>query len=126
MVPSNKQQLKRYSEAFKRQVVAEYEQGASVTWLQRKYGIGGAQTIKRWVQRYGRQPFRTEVVLVQTAEDVARFREMAQRIEALEHLVSELVLENRKLRAALEVHKVDVKKSVSPSCGTCGEGETSP
>ena len=48
-----KERIKRYSEAFKHQVVREYEAGASARWLMQKYGIGGDSTIKRWVHQYG-------------------------------------------------------------------------
>ncbi len=33
--------IKRYSQAFKQQVVCEYQAGASVNSLRHKYGIGG-------------------------------------------------------------------------------------
>ncbi len=49
-----KEPIKRYSEALKRQVVQEYEDGASIYSLQQKYGIGGHNTVKRWIKRYGR------------------------------------------------------------------------
>jgi len=44
-----------YSEAFKLQVVMEYEEGGvSVLALQRKYKIGGNETITKWIKRYGK------------------------------------------------------------------------
>ena len=121
-----KQQRRVYSEAFKRQVVQEYEQGASVTSLMRKYGIGGAHTIKRWVQKYGRQPYRTETVYIQTAEDLAHVRRLEEELQALKTLVADLTLENRMLRAALEVAGIDPKKAATPSSNTPAGKETSP
>jgi transposase-like protein len=45
----------RYSEAFKQQVVDEIESGdASILSVQRKYGIGGAQTIQTWLIKFGK------------------------------------------------------------------------
>lgn len=45
---------KRYSEAFKRQSVAEIESGkTTVVELRRKYGIGGDLTVIGWLKRYG-------------------------------------------------------------------------
>jgi len=46
---------KRYSEALKLKVVRELEQGR-ITPLQaqKEYGIGGGQTIRGWVKRYGK------------------------------------------------------------------------
>lgn len=43
--------IKRYSEAFKRQVVSEYEAGQSIAGLQQKYGINGNTTIQGWVKK---------------------------------------------------------------------------
>ena len=50
--------IKRYSLAFKEQVIREYEQGASFPALQEKYGIGGSSTISNWVKKYSRQGVR--------------------------------------------------------------------
>ena len=41
-----KEPIRRYSQAFKQQVVREYEGGASVNSLRHKYGIGSPGTIK--------------------------------------------------------------------------------
>ncbi len=115
-----------YSEAFKRMVVQEYEQGASMTSLQRKYGIGGAGTIKRWVQQFGRQPYRTETVFIQTAEDLEHVRRLQAQVEQLQKLVAELALENRILRAALQEAGVELKKTGMPSSSSYTEKGTSP
>jgi len=46
---------RKYSEAFKRKVVAEYESGnLNKDQLQLKYGIGGNSLILNWCRRYGR------------------------------------------------------------------------
>ncbi len=111
-----KRQRRVYSEAFKRMVVQEYEQGARVTDLMRKYDIGGRGTIKRWVQKYGRQPYRTETVYIQTAEDLDHGRCLQKQVQDLKALVADLSLENRMLRAALEAAGV-AKKAATPSSG---------
>ncbi len=113
------QRRPRYSEAFKRHVVAEYEQGATVTELMRRYNIRGHGTIKRWVERYGTKPYRIQTVFIRTPEDLDHVRQLQQRLQALEHLVAELTLENRMLRAALEAAGVDPKKLTAspPSSG---------
>lgn len=46
---------KRFSEAFKKQVVREFEQGLlNKDQLQRKYGLGGNSTILKWCRKYGK------------------------------------------------------------------------
>jgi len=123
---STKQQRRVYSEAFKRMVVQEYEQGASVTSLMRKYDIGGWGTIKRWVQKYGRQPYRTETVYIHTADDLDHVRRLQKQVQELKALVADLTLENRMLRAALEVAGIDPKKAATPSSDTPASKEMSP
>ncbi len=120
---SKKQQRRVYSEAFKRMVVQEYEQGASVSELMRKYDIGGAHTIKHWVQKYGRQPYRTETVYIHTADDLDHVRRLEKQVQELKALVADLTLENRMLRAALEVAGIDPKKAATPSSGTSAPKE---
>ena len=105
---------KRYSQAFKQQVVREYEAGSSVSQLQQKYAIGGNETIKRWVRHYGAAAFRSEVVVIQSVEDQLEVRHMRARLRELEAALAESVLENRLLRRTLEVAsqrlQIDLKK----------------
>lgn len=45
----------RYSKAFRRQVVREYEQGGvTKDALMEKYHIGGKSTVLQWCRKYGR------------------------------------------------------------------------
>jgi len=97
-----KERIKRYSEAFKHQVVREYEAGTIARWLMQKYGIGGDSTIKRWVHQYGREGFRTKQVQIQTAADQVEFQEMKARIAELESALAQATLDNRMLAATLE------------------------
>ena len=105
---------KRYSQAFKQQVVREYEAGSSDHQLRQKYGIGGHTTIRRWVGQYGRAAYRSEVVHIHTVEDQLEVRAMRTRITELEAALAESVLENRMLRSTLEVAsdalQLDLKK----------------
>jgi len=111
----DKQKVKRYSQAFKQQVVREYEGGASAYKLRQKYGIGGCNTIKRWVEKYSRSGYRSEVVHIQTIEDHQEVKAMEERIAQLEAALAESVLENRMLKATLDVASdafdMDIKKN---------------
>ncbi len=110
-----KETVKRYSQAFRQQVVNEYEKGASVHSLQQKYGIGGATTIKQWIEKYSRSGYRSELVVIQSVEDQLEFKEMKQRIVDLEAALAESVLENRMLKATVDVASkalgMDIKKN---------------
>ncbi|MBK8905257.1 MAG: transposase [Anaerolineaceae bacterium] len=120
-----KEPIKRYSQAFKQQVVREYEAGASATSLAQQYGIGTHTTIKNWVKKYGCSGFRTEKVVIQTVADQVEVKAMKARIAALESALAESVLENRMLEATLAVAsaelKLDLKKNFgNPLSGTSG------
>jgi transposase-like protein len=111
--------MKRYSEAFKRQVVSEYEAGFSVQDLRRKYGVTGNGTIERWVRRYANAGLRHELVTIQRTAERERERELQQRLRELEAAVSQLTLEKIVLESTLaEAEKLlgqDVKKNGEPS-----------
>ncbi len=110
---------RRYSEAFKRQVVAEYEAGNAISDLSKKYGITGGVTIKYWIKKYAKNGFRQELVRIQTAEEANRVRELEQQVKELEQALGRLMLEKLKLESILEVlqeKEVDmVKKNELPS-----------
>lgn len=110
-----KEPIKRYSQAFKQQVVREYEAGASIYSLRQKYGIGSHNTVERWVKQYGRSGYRSEVVVIQTVADQMEVKAMKQRIADLETALAESTLENRMLKTTLDVAsqalEIDLKKS---------------
>ena len=114
-----KRRVRRYSEAFKRQVVEEYEAGASLTWLQQKYDIGSRETIKQWVRRYGREGLHHEVVYVQRAEEREQLKRLQEKVRALEGVVAQLTLEKVRLEEELalyrELHGDEVVKKNAPS-----------
>jgi transposase-like protein len=118
-----KAKIKRYSEGFKRQVVAEYEAGSSIPALDKKYGITGGQTIRLWIKRYAREGFRHELVRIQTTEEANRVKELEQQVQQLEQALGKLVLEKLKLESILEeleeTYGVEVKKNALASSRDC-------
>ena len=114
-----KKTVKRYSEAFKREVVAEYENGAGIPDLQKKYGITGGNTIKYWIKKYAKTGFRHEYIKIQTAEEANRVRELEAQVEELEQALGKVTLEKLKLESILEVlvetYGDDLKKNAVQS-----------
>ncbi len=110
---------KRYSEALKRQVVLEYEAGISVPDLQKKYGIGGTETIPRWIKKYAKDGFRHELIRIQTSEEINRIKTLEDQVEELEQALGKVMLEKLKLESTLEEleasYGVEVKKNEAPS-----------
>jgi transposase len=113
-----KRVMKRYSEAFKRQVVNEYEDGHSAHALRKKYGITGGGTIEGWVRKYAHAGLRHETVVIQRADERERERMLEERVRELEKAVAQLTLEKIVLESSLaEAEKLlgmDVKKNDAP------------
>jgi transposase-like protein len=111
----NKQVIKRYSLAFKHQVVREYEAGAGFLELRDKYGIGGGSTIRNWVGQYGRKGTRQRMIIIQSPEEQEHVKELKQRISQLEKAVAQLTLDKLMLETTLAVAEeemgVPVKKN---------------
>lgn len=108
-------QIKRYSEAFKLQVVSEYEAGSNISDLQKKYGITGGSTIRRWIKKYAKEGFRHELIRIQTAQEARRVKELEKQVQELEQVLGKLTLEKLKLESILEeleeAYGVEVKKN---------------
>jgi transposase-like protein len=94
---------KIYSEAFRRQVVSEYEAGSSIPSLKKKYGINGMNTVRTWILKYARQGLRHETVYIQTAEEASRVRELEKEVKELQQALGVVMLEKLKLESILEV-----------------------
>ena len=119
--------VKRYSEAFKKQVVREYEAGESQPTLRRKYGIQGTNTITYWVRKYGHKGLRHELVVIQRAEEQQEEKALKKRIKQLEAAVAQLTLDKMVLEVSLaeaekllgtNVKKNDKQRSSKPATST--------
>ena len=105
----------RYSEAFKRQVVGEIEDGKheSIDAVRRAYGIGGSITVARWVRKYGREELQPKRVRIETLTERDELKEARKRIRELEAAVADAhidyCLEKGFLQAACERLGVDME-----------------
>jgi transposase-like protein len=87
----------RYSEAFKLQVVRELEEGrhANCHSAGTAYGIGGAETVRRWVCEYGKNHLIGKVIHVSTTTERSELRKAKDRIRELERALSDAHLDIR-------------------------------
>lgn len=119
--------IKRYSESFKIQVVREYESGSSIPELSKKYGIGGSDTITKWIKKYAKEGLRHRVMRIQTAEEVNRIRELETEVEELKAALVKVSLEKLALESTLEVLQEagivtdEMKKNAASSSSGSGE-----
>ena len=126
-----KRKIKRYSEAFRQEVVREYEAGSSIAELRQKYGIGGERTIQRWIEKYSVSGLRHQVIRIQRADEAQRVRELEARVRELEAALGKVTLEKLLLESTLEVleaeYGIEAKKNAPASCsGPMKKGNTRP
>jgi transposase len=95
----------RYSEAFKRQVVEELETGvvSSVNEAQRRYGIRGSLTVRRWVRRLGRNHLLAKVVRVETPDEKREIEELRRQVRDLEHALAQTRMKELLAEAQFEI-----------------------
>jgi len=108
--------IKRYSLTFKQQVVREYEGGASVAELMRKYGIGGKQTIRTWIQHHSRKGRRT--VTKEINDPQAEVETLKEKVASMEKLVAQLSLDKFMLESCLKVAERELGYEVKKSDAT--------
>lgn len=95
----------RYSEAFKRQVVRELENGKheSITGASRAYGIRGSVTVPGWVRKYGREDLFPKRVRIETLKERDELKEAKKRIRELEAAVADAHMDHCLEKAFLEI-----------------------
>ena len=96
-----KRTQKDYSMSFKLSVVREYETTkVSLSFLQRKYGIQGSQTVKRWLEKYGNFDVSNKSLNYMEKSKDQELLELQQQIRLLERknarLEKELELKDMK------------------------------
>ena len=110
--------VKRYSIAFKKEVVREYEAGATVGELNRKYAITGTETVKSWVKRYSREGLRHKLMIIQKPEEQQRVKELEGQISELEKLVAQLSMDKFMLERSLALAEAELGYAVKKKSAT--------
>ena len=116
----------RYSEAFKHQVISELESGKFFGPLAaaRAYGIRGAETVSRWLRKYGRSDLMPRRVTITTMAEQDQTKDLKKRVRDLEkaladthmkELVGEAYLEIACKRLGLEVEEFKKKAAMTRS-----------
>lgn len=84
-------EVKRYSEAFKLQVIREYEAGehASLAAAERRYAIRGKGTVKRWLKKYGKVHLMKKVIRVEAVGEDDRLRALEREVKRLKEALGD-------------------------------------
>ena len=85
-----------YSEAFKRQVVQELEDGkfATLSEASRAYGIRGGSTVSQWIRKYGNDKLLPKKMRVETLKERDELKEARKRIRQLEAALADAHIDN--------------------------------
>lgn len=95
----------RYGDAFKRQVVEEIESGkfAGATAAARAYGIKGAETVPRWLRRYGREDLLPKKIHISTMTELDENKALKQRVRELEKALADAYMKGLLEESYLEI-----------------------
>src|ERR1041385_764050 len=81
---------KRYSEAFKKQVLDDIETGPmSLSQAARSYEIGTCTTINNWLRQRGKDHLVPKVVRVETIDDRERIKALLAEKQRLESALAQ-------------------------------------
>ena len=105
----------RYSDCFKQSVVEEIEKnGLSIEEARRRYGIGGGETIQKWLVRFGKNHLLSKVVRVETKEERDELRRLREELKALKIAYAELAIDfklsQKVIEKSDEMFGLDLKK----------------
>lgn len=117
---------KDYSMSFKLSVVQEYETNCiSMGALQRKYGIQGSETVKRWIEKYGNFDVSNKSAKPMEKSKDQELLELRQKVRMLERknarLEKELEVKDMKaeffdmmIDIAEKEYNIDIRKNSYP------------
>lgn len=106
----------RYSNCFKCKVVEELENGRfdNIAQANAHYGIKGAETVKGWLRRFGRNDLCTKVIRVEKPNEKDQLKELKKQIkqlkEALGQTQAEKMVGDEFLAMACERMGIDVEE----------------
>ncbi|MDR0473536.1 MAG: transposase [Treponema sp.] len=100
-----KKEFVTYSEAFKLQVAEEIRQGkfAAILQAQKACGIRGADTVQKWLKKYGGEELLPKWVMVETTAGIDELAEAKKRIRCLEKALTDSHMDYCLERAFLEI-----------------------
>jgi transposase-like protein len=95
----------RYSEAFKLEVVREFERGRfeSAFAASRAYGIKGVETVARWVRQYGKEHLLRRSIRVMKADEEAEVKALRKRVRELERALADAHIDLKLEEAYVEL-----------------------
>jgi transposase-like protein len=85
----NRRIVKRYSEAFKQQIVEEIESGqGTLQEVRRKYGLS-VNTIQYWIKRMGKLGLLPNLIRVEKPDERDRIKDLERQIRQLKESLAD-------------------------------------
>ena len=111
-MPKVRKETVRYSDCFKRSVIEEIEKnGLSIEECRRKYAIGGATTIQKWLKMYGKNHLLNKIVRVETIDEIQEIKALKKEIKALKEAYAEMTIEKKVYETYLQVYGEETGRS---------------
>lgn len=111
-------EINRYSISFKKQVVEELESGSSISFLQKKYGIRGAETIQNWIKSFGRYHLLNKTVRIETMDEKNRLKQLEEENGKLKAALADSIIANKCLETLIQVANEEYKTDLKKNFGT--------
>lgn len=105
----------RYSISFKQMVVKEIETGEGLEFIRKKYNIGGAATIQKWIKTFGKHHLLNKIIRVETMNEKDRLKQLEEDNKKLRLALADAYMAKDCLegviRMADEEYKTNLKKN---------------
>ena len=110
--------MRRYSEAFKKDLVGHFERGTySVRQLESLYNVGNP-TIYRWIYKYSNFNEAGYRIIEMKQSHTNKVKELEEKIKQLERLVGKKQIEIDYLETMMEVAKEELNIDIKKNFGT--------
>lgn len=108
-----------YSEAFRRKVVEEVRSGEiSQSGAQKKYGIGGNTTVKKWLLRSDRMEEEQKKKRASMEKEVAELEKLKEEKQQLESALAQAHLKILSLETIIELAEEHYGESIKKNLET--------
>jgi transposase-like protein len=91
------------------------EEGLTIEAAKRRYGIGGGQTIQRWMRKFGKYHLLEKIIRIESMEEKDKVKKMQDEIRKLKEALADSMMAQKCLEAVIQEankeYKTDLKKS---------------
>lgn len=100
---SHRGTTRRYSEAFKRQVVESVEQeGYTQSQTAQHYGCA-QESVRRWIKQFGKNHLLNKVVRIKTMDETSRINELTEQVKKLKAALADAHMDQKLAESRLEI-----------------------